>query len=319
MEHKHISKHSERPVMLGWRDKALYRVLLGVAALSGSFILWIALFISLRGVIPLVTDNSGLGRVELWHFLTDTVWLRGETFVSTTYGAGFLIINTLYVVFLSLLLSFPIGVMTALFIAKIAPRRIASAMRTTVELMASIPSIVYGLVGAGVVLPLVYRTAQTFGVHSSGGNGTMAVVIVLAFMSIPTITAVSEVSIRSVDDTLEQASLALGASHVQTQFRVVLVAAKSGIFASAILAIGRALGEATAVSLVAGNSRSGPNTGLFEITSTITSTMLQGLKETTGIDYDIRYTLGVLLMVVIVITNLILNAVKRKVGSVHAN
>ena len=308
-----------KPVMLGWRDKALYRALLGVALLSGSFIIWIAIFVSLRGLLPLLTDNNGLGRVELWHFLTDTVWLRGQTFVSTTYGAGFLIINTLYVVFLSLFISFPVGVMTALFIAKIAPRRLAAVMRTIVELMASIPSIVYGLVGAGVVLPLVYRLATNLGMHSSGGNGTLAVVIVLAFMSIPTITAVSEVSIRSVDDTLEQASLALGASNVQTQFGVVLVAAKSGIFASAILAVGRALGEATAVSLVAGNSRSGPNLGIFEITSTITSTMLQGLKETTGIDYDIRYTLGVLLMVVIVITNLILNAVKRKVGSVHAN
>ncbi len=307
----------EKPRMLRIEDKVLYHVLLSIAFISASFVIWIAIFISIRGMMPFLTDNGGLGRVALWQFLTDTVWLRGQTFVSTAYGAGFLVLNTLYVVFLSLLISFPVGVFTALFIAKIAPRKLAYIMRTAVEMMASIPSIVYGLVGAGVIVPMIYSSARVFGTHSSGGNSTLAVVIVLAFMSIPTMTAVSEVSIRSVDKNLEQASLALGASNIQTQFKVVLIAAKSGIFAGAILAVGRALGEATAVSLVAGNSRSGPNFGLFDITSTITSTMLQGLKETSGIDYDIRFSLGVLLMIVIVVTNIVLNVVKRKVGKLN--
>ncbi|MFW6318867.1 MAG: phosphate ABC transporter permease subunit PstC [Bacillota bacterium] len=305
--------------VLSRQDQVMSKGLFIVALLSASFIIMIAIFITIRGIMPFITDNDGLGTVSLINFLTDMTWLDGPTFVSTAYGAGFLIINTLYVVFLSLLLSFPIGVLTALFIAKIAPKRLAATMRTIVELMAAIPSIVYGLVGAGVMLPIIYNVATNLGFHSVGGSSTLATVIVLAFMSIPTITAVSEVSIRSVDKSIEHASLALGASHIQTQFKVVLIAAKSGIFASAILAVGRALGEATAVSLVAGNARSGPTFGLFDITSTITSTMLQGLKETTGIDYDIRFSLGILLMVVIVITNLTLNFVKRKVGSVHAS
>jgi phosphate transport system permease protein len=218
---------------------------------------------------------------------------------------------------LTVLLSFPIGVLTALFIAKVAPRPIAATMRTIIELLASIPSIVFGLVGVGLFLPVIYNIARAMGYSSGGGSSVIATVFVLSLMSIPTITAVAEVSIRQVDESLEQASLALGASPTQTRFKITLLAAKSGIFSGAILAVGRSLGEATAVALVSGNARSGPSFGLFETTATITSTLLQGLKETNGIDYDIRFSLGILLMVVILTTNVALNFIKRKVGNVH--
>lgn len=289
------------------------------AALSASIIFIIIVFIAMRGIMPFITDNSGLGRVDVWQFFTGRTWLSGPTFVSVAYGAGFLIINTLYVVFLSLLLSFPISIGTALMIAKLAPTKIAAPLRTIIELLASIPSIVYGLVGAGFFLPRIYQFASAIGINSSGGNSTLAVVIVLAMMSIPTMTAISEVSIRSVDQSLEDASLALAASPMQTHLHVVLVAAKSGIASGVILAIGRALGEATAVTLVAGNARSGPSFGLFDITATLTSTMLSGMKETSGIDYDIRFSVGLLLMIVIIITNVLLNLVKRKVGTLDAS
>lgn len=296
-------------------DRITRNILLGFGLLSSSFIFIIAFFITVEGIIPFVTDNDGLGTVNVWRFLTGSVWLGGRTFVSTAYGAGYLVIQTLYVAFLSLLLSFPIGVMTALFIAKIAPKSLSNFMRGVVELMASIPSIVYGLVGAGFFLPIIYDFGQVFGISSAAGAGTLGVVLVLALMSLPTIIAISEVSIRSVDTSLEQASLALGATPAQTRFKIILLAAKNGIFSSAILAIGRSLGEATAVALVAGNARSGPNFGLFDITSTMTSMMLSGLKETTGIDFNIRFSVGLLLMVVILITNLILNTIKRKIGN----
>ncbi len=299
-------------------DRITRNVLLGFGLLSSSFIIIIAVFITIEGIIPFVTDNGGLGRVNVWSFLTGTVWLNGQTFVSTAYGVGYVVLQTLYVAFLSLLLAFPIGVMTALFIAKIAPKNIANIMRSTVELMASIPSIVFGLVGAGFFLPIIYDFGQLFGISSAGGAGTLAVVLVLALMSLPTIIALSEVSIRSVDASLEQASLALGATPTQTRFKIILLAAKNGIFSSAILAIGRSLGEATAVALVAGNARSGPNFGLFDITSTMTSMMLSGLKETTGIDFNIRFSVGLLLMVVILLTNISLNLIKRKVGNFDA-
>lgn len=284
--------------------------------LSASFIIIIVVFIAAEGIIPFVTDNNGIGSVNLWSFLTGTTWLKGTAFESNLYAVGFIVINTLYVAFLSLLVAMPIGVLTALFIAKIAPKKLAELLRTIVEMLASIPSIVYGLFGAGLILPYVYDFAKVFGVQSKGGNSVLATVVVLSLMILPTITALSEVAIRSVQKDIIHGSLALGATPTQTNFRVVLTSAKSGIFASAILGVGRALGEATAVSLVAGNARSGPSFGFFETTSTLTSTMLGGLKETVGIDYDIRFSVGIVLMVVILITNLSLNFIKRKVGNV---
>lgn len=299
-------------------DKAMKRVFLLSALLSASFIIVIVVFVAYSGIEPFVSDNDGLGRVDFFDFITGTVWLDGPTFASAAYGAGYLIINTLYVAFLSLLLSFPIGVLTALFIAEIAPRRLAKTIRSVIELLASIPSVVYGLVGAGIFLPLVYELGKVFGIQTMGGNSTMAAVIVLTCMTIPTMTAVSEVAIRNVDQSLKEASLALGTTKTQTRFHVVLLSAKSGIFAAAILAVGRALGEATAVSLVAGNALKGPTFSLFNKTATLTTAMLQGMKETTGLDYDIRFSLGLALIVVILITNFTLNYIKKKVGNIHA-
>ncbi|MDT8336547.1 MAG: phosphate ABC transporter permease subunit PstC [Candidatus Izemoplasmatales bacterium] len=284
---------------------------------SASFIVIIIVFITREGIKPFVTDNGGIGSVNLVRFLTGTTWLEGTAFKSNLYSVGFIIINTLYISLLSLLIAMPIGVLTALFIAKIAPKRLSEILRTVIELLAAIPSIVYGLFGSGIILVFVYNLAKGFGVQSPGGNSVLATVLVLALMILPTITALSEVAIRSVEKDIEHGSLALGATKTQTNFKVVLTSAKSGIFSASILGIGRALGEATAVSLVAGNARSGPTLGFFQTTSTLTSTMLQGLKETIGIDYDIRFSVGIVLMVVILLTNASLNFVKRRIGNVH--
>ena len=285
--------------------------------ISSSFIIIIIIFIAKEGIKPFITNNNGIGSVNLFSFLRGKVWLEGTAFLSNLYGVGFIIINTLYISFLALLISMPIGVLTALFIAKIAPKKIAEFLRTVIELLAAIPSIVYGLFGSGIILVFIYNFAKIFGVQSKGGNSVLATVLILALMILPTITALSEVAIRSVRKEIEHGSLALGATETQTNFKIVLLSAKSGIFTAAILGIGRALGEATAVSLVAGNARSGPSFGFFETTSTLTSTMLQGLKETVGIDYDIRFSVGLVLMVVILLINLMLNFIKKKVGNIN--
>ncbi|MFP4178175.1 MAG: phosphate ABC transporter permease subunit PstC [Acholeplasmataceae bacterium] len=298
-------------------DRMTKYALYAITLLSASFIIIIAGVILVRGLTPFITQNDGLGRVRVIPFLTGDTWLTGVYFQSSLYGIGFIIVSTIYTAFLSLLLSFPIGVLTALFIAKVAPKRIATVLRTVVEMLASIPSIIYGLFGAGVILQVVYDFSQIFGYQSKGGNSILSAVLVLALMTIPTITAISEVSIRSVDKDIEHASLALGASPTQTHFKVVLAAAKSGIFTAAILGIGRVLGEATAVSLVAGGRRSGFSFQIFDTTSTLTTIMLEGMKETTGIDYDIRFSVGLVLMAIILLTNVTLNWVKRKVGNVH--
>ncbi len=298
-------------------DKIAKIVFMSAALLSASFIFVIAGIVLVRGVIPFTTDNLGIGRVSLFSFLTGDVWLIGETFASNLYSIGFIIISTLFITLLSLAISFPVGVLTALFIAKIAPKPLAKVLRTVIETLASIPSIVFGLFGAGVILKIVYDFSALIGYQSKGGNSILSVVIVLALMTIPTITTISEVAIRSVDQTIEHGSLALGASKTQTNFKVILSSAKSGIFTAAILGIGRSLGEATAVSLVAGGRRAGISFDLLDTTSTLTTIMLEGLKETTGIDYDIRFSVGLVLMVVILLTNLLLNAIKRRVGVVN--
>jgi phosphate transport system permease protein len=298
-------------------DRIAKNIFLSMAILSSSFIIIIAGIILVRGIIPFTTDNLGIGRVSLLRFLTGNTWLIGQTFASNLYSIGFIIASTLFITILSLLISFPVGVLTALFIAKVAPPSLAKILRTVVETLASIPSIVFGLFGAGVILKIVYDFSALIGYQSKGGNSILSVVIVLALMTIPTITTISEVAIRSVDQSIERGSLALGASKTQTNFKVVLSSAKSGIFTAAILGIGRSLGEATAVSLVAGGRRSGFSFDLLDTTSTLTTIMLEGLKETTGIDYDIRFSVGLVLMVVILLTNLLLNAVKRRVGVVN--
>ncbi len=297
-------------------DMTVHQILKGLAIISASFIFVIAGVIFAKGITPFITDNGGLGAVPFIPFLTGNTWLIGPTFQSNLYSVGFIIIQTIYVVFLSLFISFPIGVLTALFIAKIAPKRIAEIFRTIIEMLASIPSIIYGLFGAIVILPFIYDFSALFGFQSKGGNSVLSAVIILALMTIPTITTVAEVAIRSVDSTLIHGSLALGASPTQTYFKVVLAAAKSGIFTGAILGVGRALGEATAVSLVAGGRRSGLSFNIFDTTSTLTTTMLEGMKESAGLDYNIRFSVGIILMAVILITNFILNTIKKKVGGI---
>jgi phosphate transport system permease protein len=298
-------------------DNIVEKTLFFTALLSASFIILVIVVIFERGISPFISDNDGLRPVNLLNFLTGIVYLDGPTFASNAYGIGYLIISTLYIAFLSLAIAMPVSIFSALLIAKIAPRWFASILRSIIEILASIPSIVYGLFGAGVILDLVYQLSVIVGVQSSAGFSVLSTVIVLAIMMIPTMTVITEVAIRSVQKDLIQGSLALGATQTQTHFKVVLAAAKSGIFTAAILGVGRALGEATAVSLVAGSRRSGISFELFETTATLTSTMLLGMKETVGLDYAIRFSIGLVLMVVILLTNVILNFIKSKVGRVN--
>ncbi|MEY3431313.1 MAG: hypothetical protein RIS53_211 [Bacillota bacterium] len=300
-----------------WIDQLVEKILFFMALLSASFIVIVVLVIIERGLSPFISDNDGLGRVNLLRFLTGIVYLDGPTFLSNAYGIGYLIISTLYIALLSLLIAMPVSIFSALFIAKIAPKFLGNTLRTITEILAAIPSIVYGLFGAGVILDLVYNLSLIVGVQSSAGFSVLSTVIVLAIMIIPTMTVIAEVAIRSVQNELVQGSLALGATPTQTNFKVVLASAKSGIFTAAILGVGRALGEATAVSLVAGSRRSGISFALFETTATLTSTMLQGMKETVGLDYTIRFSIGLVLMIIILLVNFILNFVKSKIGRVH--
>lgn len=291
-------------------DQAVRKLFFLAAFVSGISIVVITLFILMKGVRPFLPGYQ-YGTVSLSEFLLGSVWRQDQG----VYGVGFIVVNTLISAFGALLLAFPAAVLTALFIVKIAPHWLRPLMKTVVELLASIPSVVYGVFAAGVITSMVKTLAASLGLATAGGSSLMAVILLLAMMIFPTITSLSVTAIEAVDPELELGSLALGATPTQTHFKVVLTSAKSGIFAGAILGIGRAFGEATAVAMVAGNKLFGPTFNPFDITRTLTSTMLAGLKETTGLDYDIRFSVGLVLMAVILISNLALNQVKKKVGN----
>lgn len=292
------------------KDQRMKAIFLLAALLSSSAIAIIIIFISVKGISPFLSGYS-YGQQDIVSFLTGMMWRKDQG----VYGVGFIVINTLVSAFGALVISFPLSVLTALFIAKIAPKHVAEVMTTVVELLASIPSVVYGVFASGTITVLVSSLASSLGFVTAGGSSLLAVILLLAIMIFPTITSLSITAIRSVDREVELGSLALGATRTQTNFKVILTSAKSGIFAGAILGIGRAFGEATAVAMVAGNKMFGPTVNVFDTTRTLTTTMLAGLKETTGLDYDIRFSAGLVLMAVILLSNLLLNLMKKKVGN----
>ncbi len=291
-------------------DKISKAIFLLITVICASVIFVVIGIILYKGISPFLktymVDNLKT-RVNLLDFLTGLTWEKG----SLDYGVLFILINTLYITFLSLLISVPISVLSALFIVRIAPRWLSKILISVTELLSSVPSIIYGLFGAGIITVLVKNLANIFNYQTAGGLSTLATVIVLSMMIMPTITTVSITAIKAVKKEYIDSSLALGASKTQTNFKVVLTSAKSGIISGIVLGIGRALGEATAVSMVCGNALSGPTFNLFEITRTLTSTMLSGLNESTGLKYDIRFSIAIVLLILIIIVNLILNKVKK--------
>ncbi|QIK70173.1 phosphate ABC transporter permease subunit PstC [Erysipelothrix sp. HDW6C] len=289
----------------------IFRSLFKLAGIvAASMIIFIFIFIFQKG-ISVFLPSYGPDQVNFWEFMTGFLWRSDQKI----YGVLFIVINTIVTAFLAMLIAFPISVLTALFIVKIAPKPLDKIFITVIELLAAIPSVVYGVFASGIIVGWVDNVAQLFGYSTFGGRSMLAVVILLAIMVIPTMTSLSIVAIKAVKPELELGSLALGASKTQTNFKVVLTSAKSGIFAGLILGLARAFGEATAVSMVAGNKPMGPTWNPFDITRTLTSTMLSGLKETTGVDYDIRFSVGIVLMITILISNLVIHRIKKKVGA----
>lgn len=279
-----------------------------VGVLCASTIIFIIIFIFLKGLDPFIKDYVSEENASFLKFISQTMWTSGE------YGVLGMTINTLYLTLLATLISTPISILTALFIVRIAPKRLDAVMQMVVELLASIPSIVYGLFGMGIINPMVKKIAALFGVQTAGGISGLSTVIVLAIMMIPTITMLSITSMKAIKKDQINASLALGATKAQTDFKIVIGGAKSGIFAAIILGVGRAIGEATAVSMVCGNAIKGPNFNLFDTTRTLTSTMMLGLHEASGVDYDIRFSVGIVLIVILLLTNVTLNLIKRRLS-----
>lgn len=295
-------------------DKFFKGFFMSVCILCAAIIVLIVAFIVIKGVQPFFKEyliNGQIYKLSFVEFLFGNKWY----FAPNHYGASYIVINTIYITFLSLLIAVPISILTALFIVRIAPKKISKIFQIVIELLASVPSIIYGLFGQAFVTKIVMSVSNIFGIQTLGGQSVITTSLVLGMMIFPTITMVSINSIKAVKNELILGSLVLGASKTQTNFKVVLKGSKNGIFSGIILGVGRALGEATAVSKVCGNAQVGPSFSLFDTTSTITTTILSGFNEASGMAYDVKFSLGVVLILIIILTNLVLNYVKKKVGN----
>lgn len=290
-------------------DKISEKIFLIAAIITSVSVLMIIAFIFMKGVKPFL-PNYAYGQQNVFDFLFGNRYRPDQG----VYGIGFIIINTLLISFGAIILSTPFSVITALFIAKVAPKKIKATLTSVIELLASIPSVIFGVFAFATITKLVESIANIFNFQTVQGLSMFAAILLLAIMIFPTITILSIGSINAVDKEIIEASLALGATKVQTNYLVVIKEAKNGIFAGIILGVGRAFGEATAVSMVVGNAFIGPTFNLFNPSRTLTSTILIGLKETTGLDYDIRFSIGLVLLVIIILTNLLLNAVNRRLA-----
>lgn len=233
-----------------------------------------------------------------------------------SYGISYVILSSVVGTAASVLLGVPIGLMTAVFISEMAGKRSGAVVRSAIELLAAIPSVIYGLIGMMVLNPWMYKLekkifAQDAAHQFTGGSNMLSAIIVLAIMILPTVISVSVSSIKSVSGSLRQASLALGATKIQTIFKVVIPAAKSGILTGVVLGVGRALGEAMAINMVAGGAVNLPLP--FNSVKTLTTQIVSEMGYAGGLHRQVLFTVGLVLYVFIMIVNLVLLKARKKV------
>ncbi|MDE6844391.1 MAG: phosphate ABC transporter permease subunit PstC [Lachnospiraceae bacterium] len=226
------------------------------------------------------------------------------------FGILYIVLTSIMGTALAVMIGVPIALLTAVFLAEIAPKTLTAVIKPAVELLAGIPSVVYGLLGLMVLNPLVYKWEQNLYRGSethqfTGGANLLSAVLVLAVMILPTVVSISESAIRAVPSELKTSSMALGASHVQTIFRVILPAAKPGIIMAIVLGVGRAIGEAMAISLVSGGCVNFPMP--FHSVRFLTTAIVSEMGYASGLHRQVLFTIGLVLFGFIMIVNLILN------------
>lgn len=255
-------------------------------------------------------------KVGVSELLFGTVWK--PTADEPQYGILYIILSSLVGTGVSILIGVPIGLLTAVFLTEISNQKLAAVVQPAVELLAAIPSVIYGLLGLMLLNPLMYKLEKLIFAGSSthqytGGSNMLSAIIVLAIMILPTVVNVSASSIRSVGKDLRAASLALGASKIQTIFKVTIPAAKSGIMTGVVLGIGRALGEAMAINMVAGGSVNMPLP--FNSVRFLTTQLVSEMGYAEGTHRQVLFTVGLVLYVFIMIINLILQKLRK--GAEH--
>ncbi len=255
-------------------------------------------------VYLIVSGLPAISKIGLGKFLFGSEW--ASTAAEAKFGILSFILTSVYGTCGAILIGVPVGFLTAVFLSKMAPKKLRTVMESAVSLLAGIPSVVYGLVGMLVLVPGIRKLF-----HVPDGASLLAAIIVLAIMILPSIIKVSVNALDAVPKEYEDASLALGATPVETWFRVSAPAAKSGIAAAVVLGVGRAIGEAMAVMMVSGNAPNMPS--LFESVRFLTTAVASEMSYASGLQRQALFSIALVLYVFIMLINAALNFfLKRK-------
>lgn len=285
-------------------------VLCGVSAIAA--VCSITLYMILNGL-------PAFGKVGVKEILFSTLW--APTAAEPSYGILLIILTSIVGTAMAILIGVPIGVLAAIFLAEVAPKPLARLVQPAVELLAGIPSVIYGLLGLMILNPLMYqwelKLFEGSATHQfTGGSNLISAVLVLAIMILPTVINISRSSLAAVPGDLKAASLGIGASKLQTIFKVQLPAAKSGIITAIVLGIGRAVGEAMAISLVSGSSVNFPLP--FNSVRFLTTAIVSEMGYAADTHRMVLFTIGLILFAFIMIINLIVNRLLKQGGNEHA-
>lgn len=277
------------------RSEPIIEALIRLCGWSAILFVFAIFYFVFREGVPVVIS----GRLDLGQFFTSINW-RPDSRIQPQYGIVALMAGTVAVTLLSMLLSVPAGIGAAVFVSEFCPHRIREALKITIELLAAIPSVVWGFIGYMVLNPIIIElTGAPIGINILNGG------IILALMSVPIIMSVGEDALKAVPDTYREAALALGASRWQVIYRVLIPAAKNGLLAAALLGVGRAVGETMAVLMATGHSIQIPHS-LLDPVRTLTATIAAELGEAPqgGDHYRVLFVIGTVLMVTSLIINL---------------
>lgn len=280
--------------MKKYKEAIMRIVFLLSACISILAVALICIFLFVNGI-------SAIGKIGILNFLSGTTWKP----TNNIYGILPMILGSIYVTAGAIIIGVPVGILTAVFMARFCPNRLYKLLKPAINLLAGIPSVVYGFFGLMVVVPTI---RNTFG---GSGSSMLAASVILGIMILPTIIGVSEAALKAVPDSYYEGSLALGASHERSVFFSVLPAAKSGISAGVILGIGRAIGETMAVIMVAGNQAIIPR-GILKGLRTLTANIVIEMGYAADLHREALIATGVVLFVFILIINLTFSLVKRR-------
>lgn len=288
------------------KEKGMEAVFLLAACISVGCVLLICIFLFANGI-------PAMQRIGFLNFLTGTAWKPGNDI----YGILPMILGSIYITAGAILVGVPVGILTAVYLARFCPKRLYRILKPSVELMAGIPSVVYGFFGLCVLVPWIRDGVAPFLENlfgkRIGGNGSsmLTASLLLGIMILPTVIHISEAAIRAVPEKYYEGALALGATREKSVFLTVVPAASSGIMAGVVLGIGRAAGETMAVIMVAGNQARMPR-GMFRGARTMTANIVIEMGYAANLHREALIATGVVLFVFILIINMLLSVLKRK-------